>query len=95
MKIKIKSKKIFKSPMYTMASRFERYELFVGLAGVCVVFLMAGVIFYFVVSSGLKSEINVSIKEVKIDKGLLGEVLVGLEAKNKIPKESVIIDPFQ
>lgn len=95
MKIKIRSKKILKSPSYDLAARFEKNELLAGLAGVLAVFLASGFIFYFIVLPGLKTEVSVFVREVKVNRVLLEEALIDLNNKTKVPTQGVVIDPFQ
>ena len=94
MNFKFPKKKI-KLPIAILPAMFEKYELYVGLAGIISAFLLAGLLFYFNVYEDIVVEPEVSIENIRVNEGVLERVLKELDAKSQIPAEQAVTDPFR
>lgn len=74
---------------------FERYEIFVILAGVVIVFLLAGWIFYSKAYKTVNAPPSVSPSLPSIDKVLFDKTISELEQKKQPLPSEPIIDPFR
>lgn len=74
---------------------FERYEFLIVIGGALLVFLIAGILFYFKAYRTVSKTPEGTAQITKINRALFDKVLKDLEQKKQAPKDLPIIDPFR
>lgn len=74
---------------------FERYEIFVVIAGAIIVFLIAGFIFYNNAYKTISADIEGEVSIPKIETVLFEQILEDLKEKKQPFPNDPIIDPFR
>ena len=74
---------------------FERYELYIVIAGVLIVFLIAGFLFYEHAYKTVRAVPNVSVEVLQINQPLFDKTVKELAQKKQPLPSEPIIDPFR
>lgn len=74
---------------------FERYELFIVIGGVLIVFLIAGLLFYEHAYKTVRAIPDVSVEAPRIQQALFDKTLEELAQKKQPLPDASIIDPFR
>ena len=74
---------------------FEKYEIFIILTGVVIVFLLAGVLFFEKAYKTTTNIFEVSIDLPKVNEGLFNKTVEELGARKQMAPDIPIIDPFR
>jgi len=74
---------------------FERYEVFVIIAGVLIAFLFTGVVFYNNAYKTVNTVPEVEVEMPAIETSLFDTILEDIEEKKQLPPELPVIDPFR
>ena len=74
---------------------FEKYEVFIILAGVAIVFLLAGALFFEKAYKTTVSIFEVSVDLPKVNERLFNKTVEELDARKQMAPDIPIIDPFR
>jgi len=85
------NKKILKDTPFL----FERYEIFVIVLGVAVVFLLAGFIFYEKAYKTASTVPDIEIEVTRVKAELFEKTIQELEQRKQMAPDLPIIDPFR
>ncbi len=88
--MKFQVPKIEKAPFL-----FERYEFFIMIGGVLIVFLIAGFLFYEHAYKTVRAVPDVSVEAPKINQQLFEQTVEELAQKKQPSPDEPIVDPFR